>query len=332
VPLSPDGVVAGEPELVKDSGSVVYRAPRFSADGRFLVFSAVSANDNLQSIRIAPSTGEPVGEPVAFTRDTTLRKLSPLFSPDGAQVAYVVIQNGEDAGIAIWVADADGKNAHPLGAAATDRHLIGWLPGHSGLTFEGRQNGRKMLDAIDLGTGTTSVLRQLAESGSSFRISPDGRQVAFGQRDGGAENVWVAPTGFAQAGSGAARQLTFGKVLMSYPCWSPDGKTIAFETQNGIATVPAAGGPMTVLQAGNPQGPSLVWDWSPDGDRIAFARYLNGAINLFWISRTTRQQKQLTHYTRDNSYVRYPAWSPRGDQIVYEYSEITANIWTMRVK
>jgi Tol biopolymer transport system component len=30
--------------------------------------------------------------------------------------------------------------------------------------------------------------------------------------------------------------------------------------------------------------------------------------------------------------VRYPAWSPRGDQIVYEYSETTGNIWTMRVK
>jgi Tol biopolymer transport system component len=118
---------------------------------------------------------------------------------------------------------------------------------------------------------------------------------------------------------------------MSYPCWSPDGKTIAFETENGIATVPVAGGPVTVLQVGQRE-PDMLWDWAPDGDKIAFANNRNGATNLFWISRSTRQEKQLTHYTRDNSYVRYPAWSPLGDQIVYEYAETTGNIWTMRVK
>jgi len=331
VPLSLEGAVAGEPEIVKDSGSEVYRAPRFSANGRFLVFSAATANDNLQSIRISPSTGEAVGDPVSFTHDTTLRKLSPLFSPDGKQVAYVDIQNGEDTGIAVWVADANGENAHPVGATATDRHLIGWLPGHGGLAFEGEKNGHKVLDAIDLNTGTISVLRDLPDNGSSFRLSPDGKQVAFGKRENGAVNVWVAPSGFGQAGSGPARQLTFGKGLMSYPCWSPDGKTIAIETENGIAAVPAAGGPVTVLQV-SPRGPSEIWDWAPDGDKLVFAGYRNGAMNLFWVSRSTRQEKQLTHYTRDNSYVRYPAWSPRGDQIVYEYSEITANIWTMRLK
>ena len=331
VPLSPEGAVAGEPELAKNSGSVVYRAPRFSANGRFLVFSAVAANDNLQSIRISPSTGEVVGDPVPFTHDTMLRKLDPIFSPDGAQIAYTVIQNGEDSGIGVWVADADGQNAHPVGATPTDRHLMGWLPGHGGLTFQGEQNGHKVLDAIDLSTGSISVLRELAEDGASFRVSPDGRQIAFGKREGGVVNVWVAPTGFGQAAGGPAKQLTFGKGLMSYPCWSPDGKTIAFETENGIATVPAAGGPVTVLQVGQRE-PDMLWDWAPDGDKIAFANNRNGATNLFWISRSTRQEKQLTHYTHDNSYVRYPAWSPRGDQIVYEYSETTGNIWTMRVK
>ena len=318
VPLSPEGAVAGEPELAKNSGSVVYRAPRFSANGRFIVFSAVAANDNLQSIRISPSTGEVVGDPVPFTHDTMLRKLDPIFSPDGAQIAYTVIQNGEDSGIGVWVADADGQNAHPVGATPTDRHLMGWLPGHGGLTFQGQQNGHKVLDAIDLSTGTISVLRELAEDGASFRVSPDGRQIAFGKREGGVVNVWVAPTGFGQAAGGPAKQLTFGKGLMSYPCWSPDGKTIAFETENGIATVPVAGGPVTVLQVGQRE-PDMLWDWAPDGDKIAFANNRNGATNLFWISRSTRQEKQLTHYTRDNSYVRYPA-------------ETTGNIWTMRVK
>ena len=48
---------------------------------------------------------------------------------------------------------------------------------------------------------------------------------------------------------------------------------------------------------------------------------------------TSRQdRKQITHYTKLNTFVRYPAWSPHGDQIVYEYAETTGNIWMVRMK
>jgi hypothetical protein len=30
--------------------------------------------------------------------------------------------------------------------------------------------------------------------------------------------------------------------------------------------------------------------------------------------------------------VRYPAWSPSGDRIVYEYAETTGNIWAMELE
>jgi hypothetical protein len=30
--------------------------------------------------------------------------------------------------------------------------------------------------------------------------------------------------------------------------------------------------------------------------------------------------------------VRYPAWSPTGNAMVYEYGEITGNIWTLEAK
>ena len=43
-------------------------------------------------------------------------------------------------------------------------------------------------------------------------------------------------------------------------------------------------------------------------------------------------EKQLTHYERLTHYVRYPAWSPTGNAMVYEYGEITGNIWTLEAK
>ena len=53
---------------------------------------------------------------------------------------------------------------------------------------------------------------------------------------------------------------------------------------------------------------------------------------MYWVSRTTKEQKQLTHYSKLNAYVRYPAWSPLGNQIVYEYAETTGNIWLVELK
>jgi hypothetical protein len=41
-------------------------------------------------------------------------------------------------------------------------------------------------------------------------------------------------------------------------------------------------------------------------------------------------QKQLTNYSKLNTFVRYPAWSPT--QIVYEYAETTGNIWMLELK
>jgi Tol biopolymer transport system component len=87
---------------------------------------------------------------------------------------------------------------------------------------------------------------------------------------------------------------------------------------------------VTVLTAD--RRPSFPNDWSPDGDKIVFAGLRNGLWNVWWVSRSTRQEHQVTHYTSENIQLLYPDWSPRGDQIVYEYSETTGNIWVMRVK
>jgi Tol biopolymer transport system component len=62
---------------------------------------------------------------------------------------------------------------------------------------------------------------------------------------------------------------------------------------------------------------------------VAFAGLRRGYWNVFWVSRTSREVKQLTRFTRLSSYVRYPAWSPRGDRLVFERAQTQGNVWQL---
>jgi Tol biopolymer transport system component len=97
-----------------------------------------------------------------------------------------------------------------------------------------------------------------------------------------------------------------------------------------LITPPGEGGAITQLTFD--KGQSWNGSFSPDGDKIIFAGQRGDYWNLYWVSRSTRQQRQITSYTKLNAYVRYPAWSPVGNQIAYEYTETTGNIWMIELK
>jgi hypothetical protein len=76
-----------------------------------------------------------------------------------------------------------------------------------------------------------------------------------------------------------------------------------------------------------------MYGWASDGDKILYAKPGNDLIwNIWSVSRSTKIEKQLTHYAKTNTYVRYPTMSLHGNQIVYEYTETTGNIWMMQFK
>lgn len=81
-------------------------------------------------------------------------------------------------------------------------------------------------------------------------------------------NLWLVPIQ-----GGPSRQLTFGKVKDRSPCWSTDGKAIAFlstrEEKEGIFILPMDGGEARKLI--EMEGTFTSLSWSPDGKLLLCA-------------------------------------------------------------
>jgi Tol biopolymer transport system component len=328
VGLSSNGDSAGDPELIMAFPGSFLSHFSVSADGKKLAYAPLDILSTLTSLPMSVGSHEPAGPPAPLSKDRSQRHVAPSFSPDGRRIAFAQWRQGT--GADLWLIDADGKNLTQLTSNPAVDNVPSWFPKGDRLQFISNRNGYFAPWSINLTSGKEDFLADLGSSlGGYARMSPDGKQIAFNSTASGTINVWVAPVE-----SGHPEQLTFDKEMIGFPCWSPDGKLIAFEMKRGadqyLGIVPSEGGTPVLLVSDH--GLSWPHDWSPDGEKVVFAGQRNGVWNIYWVSRTSKEQKQLTHYSKLNLFVRYPAWSPRDNQIVYEYAETTGNIWLMELK
>jgi dipeptidyl aminopeptidase/acylaminoacyl peptidase len=186
------------------------------------------------------------------------------------------------------------------------------------------------------------------------RLAPDARRVAYvvttidREANGYRGAIWVAPVD----GSEEPRQFTSGVRMDQSPCWSPDGRWLAFvsnrdgedEKAHGeLYVMPADGGEPRRLTEGAHGVESIAW--SPDSSRIAFARRVQDEAyeeederrrpprrfdrvffkldgvgwtgdrrkHLFVVD-LAGEERQLTGGDCEND---EPAWSPDGRRIVF---------------
>ncbi|MFN7926504.1 MAG: winged helix-turn-helix domain-containing protein [Blastocatellia bacterium] len=326
LPLSPEtGLPAGEPEEVANTGAALARYLTISPDGKRLAYSSLMMANNLGSVAIAPETGEAIGAPILLTQDTNKRKTSPSFAPDGKTIAYSLWRAG--AGGELWLMDADGN--HPRQLTAGLAGLPNWMPDGKQVAVVAHGGATLRLQGINIETQKQSFLSEQVFPFALGKLSPDGKLFAFNSTTDGIINLATLPVA-----GGSAKQLTHDQELLGFPCWSRDGQWIVGEMKRGedthLVILPREGGALE--QITSTPGQSWPGSWAADNDRIAFAGQRNGIWNVYWVSRKTRVQKQVTNYTKPNLYVRYPAWSPLSNQIVYEFAETTGNVWLMELK
>jgi Tol biopolymer transport system component len=292
-----------------------------SPEGDALVFSRFATSSHLWTVDVDPESGDPTGAARELTVGTSVLDSRAAVSPDGRRVAFLRWSYGS--GSALVVLDLEtGERSRVIEPDEMMAANPSWSSDGRWVRFKSGRSWRR----VDIATRRVETMATFEQIGTDrlFRLSPDGRSVAFQRAVEGRTNVWVSRIDGLDA-----RQLSFEDGFAGFPAWSSDGAMVAYEVGRGVdmrlAMVSAAGGRPQVFEP----GADLSWlgGWSPDGRALVFAARRDGVWNVRTLSLDTGDERPLTDHREQRRYVRWPTWSPTGDRVVYERRDSTSDLW-----
>ena len=156
------------------------------------------------------------------------------------------------------------------------------------------------------------------------RFFADGQRVIFSRETGGAVSVWTMDSGDPPGEAADARHRERG-VSHAIARWALDRVRASDRREHARGRHPADGGPGRQLTSGR----GLTWphSWSADNSRLFTAMRRGTSWSIGSLSVATGETTVLTTVSAPHAYLRYPSVSPSGDQVVYEQTETTGNIW-----
>jgi len=226
--------------------------------------------------------------------------LSPVWSPDGSQLAYVSFEQKKPIvyvhslrdGRRRVAANFKGSNSAPA-----------WSPDGNTLAVSLSREGGSQLFLLNPDGSNVRRLTRSSAIDTEPRFSPDGQFLYFTSDRGGTPQVYRMPV----AGGGAQRVTFEGSYNVS-PRLSPDGRRLAFIHRNNdryqAALLDLETRQMQILtDSARDESPSFA----PNGRMILLATVIGGRGVLSAVSADGRVKQRLSVTAGD---VREPAWGP----------------------
>ncbi len=304
------------------------RGPVWSPDGRYIAAHHEPGKTNVsREIWVFPLSPDAsrASEPSKILLPRSSMNMLAGWTPDGE--LGVFIQSDEYS--AIYTVPASGGKAVQITPEGPWPYYPRWSPDGKRIYFRTFNEKEKVTIAYVPAAGGDLVEVPLRSErwlvsrvpGGGLNVSPDGKMIVvsayqepYDPKEG--VDVWTIPVK-----GGRPTRLTSDGSFEGYPCWSPDGKWVAFtdrhkksedEGFNAIYIVPAEGGEIRQVSSEGDSVDGGAIAFSPDGERIAF--FSGGAIKMIPVE--GGQPEVLVSEVKSGRHSQL-AYSPDGSKIAH---------------
>lgn len=251
------------------------------------------------ALRVTDADGE--GGQVALTSAEPI--ISPAWSPDGSELAYVSFESRK---AVVWVQNLRTGARRIVANHKGSNSAPAWSPNGRDMAVTLSRDGGSQLFLITRDGGTPRRFTRSDAIDTEPAFTPDGRGVYFVSDRGGSPQIYRQPVD-----GGNAERVTFSGSYNISPAISPDGRMMAYVQRTADAAFQVT---TMDLQTGEVRSISDTADddspsFSPNGRFIIYATRHQGREVLMT---TTLDGSIKTRLLTSGLDIREPVWGPFG--------------------